>query len=154
MTVALPAFAGYGIELEYMIVDRETLAVAPIADELLRKLTSTFVSEARNSQLEWSNELVLHLLELKNIDPQPRHFLPVCRVSGRNPADRRGARIGERTAHADWHAPLDESPHRDPPLAARAGVNLSGLRPYLRLQKAQLGQPAKHALNMPFANDN
>lgn len=71
MTAALPAFAGYGIELEYMIVDRKTLAVVPIADELLRKLTGAFASEARNGQLGWSNELVLHLLELKNIDPQP-----------------------------------------------------------------------------------
>lgn len=71
MTAALLAFAGYGIELEYMIVDRKTLAVVPIADELLRKLTGVFASEARNGQLGWSNELVLHLLELKNIDPQP-----------------------------------------------------------------------------------
>jgi len=68
---ALPAFAGYGIELEYIIVDRKTLSVVPIADELLRKLTGTFASEARHGQLGWSNELVLHLLELKNIDPQP-----------------------------------------------------------------------------------
>ncbi|SEA05712.1 carboxylate-amine ligase [Nitrosospira multiformis] len=71
MTAALPAFTGYGIELEYMIVDRKTLAVVPIADELLRKLTGAFASEAGNGQLGWSNELVLHLLELKNIDPQP-----------------------------------------------------------------------------------
>ncbi|SEN38295.1 Glutamate-cysteine ligase family 2(GCS2) [Nitrosospira multiformis] len=71
MTAVLPAFAGYGIELEYMIVDRKTLAVVPMADELLRKLTGAFTSEARNGQLGWSNELVLHLLELKNIDPQP-----------------------------------------------------------------------------------
>jgi len=27
------AFAGYGIELEYMLVDRETLSVLPVADE-------------------------------------------------------------------------------------------------------------------------
>ncbi len=51
MTAALPAFAGYGIELEYMIVDRNTLAVVPIADELLRKLTGAFASEAGNGQL-------------------------------------------------------------------------------------------------------
>jgi gamma-glutamyl:cysteine ligase YbdK (ATP-grasp superfamily) len=70
MIAALPAFAGYGIELEYMIVDRKTLSVVPIADELLRKLTGTFAPEARNGQLGWSNEVVLHLLELKNIEPQ------------------------------------------------------------------------------------
>jgi gamma-glutamyl:cysteine ligase YbdK (ATP-grasp superfamily) len=71
MMAALSAFAGYGIELEYMIVDRKTLSVVAIADELLRKLTGTFASEARNDQLGWSNEAVLHLLELKNIEPQP-----------------------------------------------------------------------------------
>ncbi|HKX53434.1 MAG TPA: glutamate-cysteine ligase family protein [Nitrosospira sp.] len=79
MIAALPAFAGYGIELEYMIVDRKTLSVVPIADELLRKLTGTFASEARNGELGWSNEVVLHLLELKNIEPQPDiSFLPVA----------------------------------------------------------------------------
>ena len=29
---AISAFAGYGIELEYMIVDRTSLAVRPLAD--------------------------------------------------------------------------------------------------------------------------
>ena len=36
--VALPAFAGYGLELEYMIVDRDSLAVRPAADTLLPML--------------------------------------------------------------------------------------------------------------------
>ena len=31
----LPLFAGYGIEIEYMIVDREALNVFPVADQLL-----------------------------------------------------------------------------------------------------------------------
>ena len=35
--LTLPAFSAYGIELEYMIVDRETLDVQPIADRLLRE---------------------------------------------------------------------------------------------------------------------
>jgi hypothetical protein len=34
----LHAFRGYGIELEYMIVNTESLSVLPIADQLLRRL--------------------------------------------------------------------------------------------------------------------
>lgn len=71
MSAVLPAFSGYGIELEYMIVDRQSLSVLPIADELLRKHAGTYAPEARHGGLGWSNELVLHLLELKNIEPNP-----------------------------------------------------------------------------------
>ena len=67
----LPAFSGYGIELEYMIVDRESLSVLPIADEVLHKLSGKYVSEVECGRLAWSNELVLHLLELKNAEPEP-----------------------------------------------------------------------------------
>ncbi|SFL68851.1 carboxylate-amine ligase [Nitrosomonas communis] len=67
----LPAFSSYGIELEYMIVDRESLSVLPIADEVLHKLSGKYVSEVECGRLAWSNELVLHLLELKNAEPEP-----------------------------------------------------------------------------------
>lgn len=66
---ALHAFAGYGVELEYMIVDRRTLAVRPIADRLLRAAGGG--NEVARGQLAWSNELVLHLIELKNASPTP-----------------------------------------------------------------------------------
>lgn len=70
---ALDAFAGYGIELEYMIVDRQTLSVLPIADELLNQAAGAgaYVSEVQRGPLAWSNELVLHLIELKNRCPSP-----------------------------------------------------------------------------------
>lgn len=61
---ALHAFAGYGIELEYMIVDRETLSVLPIADRLLGE-----DGEVPRGHYAWSNEVVLHLIELKNAQP-------------------------------------------------------------------------------------
>ncbi len=60
----LHAFAGYGIELEYMIVDRETLSVQPISDRLLGE-----DGEAPRGHYAWSNEVVLHLIELKNAAP-------------------------------------------------------------------------------------
>lgn len=65
----LPAFAGYGIELEYMIVDRKTLSVMPVADELLRQMTEEPVAEVCRGLAAWSNELVLHVIELKNPAP-------------------------------------------------------------------------------------
>lgn len=71
MSTVLPAFSGYGIELEYMIVDRQTLSVRPVADALLSKLAGTPVPEFKRGRLAWSNELVLHLLELKNANPDP-----------------------------------------------------------------------------------
>lgn len=61
---ALHAFAGYGIELEYMIVDRETLSVLPISDRLLGGS-----GEIGRNHYAWSNEVVLHLIELKNATP-------------------------------------------------------------------------------------
>lgn len=68
---ALHAFAGYGIELEYMIVDRQTLAVMPIADALLQAASGNKVSEVDRDRFGWSNEIVLHLVEIKNARPGP-----------------------------------------------------------------------------------
>lgn len=67
----LHAFAGYGVELEYMIVDRQTLAILPIADELLRCMAGAYVCDVQQGTFAWSNELALHLIELKNAEPFP-----------------------------------------------------------------------------------
>jgi hypothetical protein len=76
---ALPAFSAYGIELEYMIVGRSTLAVRPIADELLRRIAGHPASDVVHGDLGWSNELVLHVIELKNVRPTPLlEALPVA----------------------------------------------------------------------------
>jgi len=63
-------FQGYGIELEYMIVDRDTLAVKPIADELLKHELGSYGSDFENGIITWSNELVLHVIELKSGKPE------------------------------------------------------------------------------------
>jgi len=65
----LHAFAGYGIELEYMLVDSDTLAVAPVADRLLAMQAGEIVNEVVRGELAWSNELVLHVIELKTNGP-------------------------------------------------------------------------------------
>jgi carboxylate-amine ligase len=68
-SAALHAFQGYGIELEYMLVDRQTLSVLPIAETLLRDAAGDVVPEVKRGHLAWSNELVLHQIELKNANP-------------------------------------------------------------------------------------
>ena len=66
----LHLFQGYGIELEYMLVDRETLKVSPITDELIKHETGAFQSDFENGMVTWSNELVLHVVELKSTKPE------------------------------------------------------------------------------------
>lgn len=67
----LGLFQGYGIEIEYMLVDRASLAVLPVADEVLAALAGERAAEVEVGPLAWSNELVLHLLELKTNGPVP-----------------------------------------------------------------------------------
>jgi carboxylate-amine ligase len=67
----LRLFEGYGVEIEYMIVDAETLSVRPIADELLDAVGGNEDGDFRSDGLVWSNEIGLHVLELKVADPSP-----------------------------------------------------------------------------------
>lgn len=62
----------FGIELEYMIVDKSSLAVRPLSDALIKKVTGEFVNEVANERVDWSNELVLHVIEFKNNTPEPK----------------------------------------------------------------------------------
>lgn len=64
----LALFEGFGIELEYMIVDAETLAVKPIADKLIHGETGAYDDVVRGP-IGWSNELVAHVIELKTNGP-------------------------------------------------------------------------------------
>jgi gamma-glutamyl:cysteine ligase YbdK (ATP-grasp superfamily) len=66
----LHLFQAYGIELEYMIVDRDTLQVKPITDELLKHEIGNYASDFENGIVTWSNELVLHVVELKSTNPE------------------------------------------------------------------------------------
>jgi len=63
-------FHGYGIELEYMIVDKDTLKVRPIADDLLKYELGEIGSDFENGLVTWSNELVMHVIELKSTQPE------------------------------------------------------------------------------------
>ncbi len=117
--LTLPAFGGCGIELEYMIVDRETLAVRPIADELIRAETGTYSNDAERGDFGWSNELALHLLEIKNSEPRlaleglPDRFLDEIRRVNELLAAM-GARLLPTGMHP-WMIPRQETrlwPHR------------------------------------------
>lgn len=68
--MAYSLFEVYGVEMEYMIVDRNTLAVKAIADELMKKVAGDYVSDYENGTIEWSNELVNHVLEIKTHKPE------------------------------------------------------------------------------------
>ena len=68
----LHLFDGYGVELEYMIVDRDTLKVRPVADRILEAVAGYLVNEVACGPLCWSNELVLHVIELKTKGPVPQ----------------------------------------------------------------------------------
>ena len=59
-----------GVELEYMIVDRRSLAVSPVADRVLGAVAPGEIeAEIEFGPIAWSNELVLHVIELKTNGP-------------------------------------------------------------------------------------
>lgn len=62
-------FEVFGIELEYMLVNKTSLKVAPIVDELMIAKTGEITSDVDNGKIEWSNELVAHVVELKTNGP-------------------------------------------------------------------------------------
>jgi gamma-glutamyl:cysteine ligase YbdK (ATP-grasp superfamily) len=62
-------FEAFGVELEYMLVDAETLDVLPEADQLIRSFAGEYVSDVERGEIAWSNELCLHVLELKTNGP-------------------------------------------------------------------------------------
>lgn len=71
MTGRIGLFEAVGVELEYMIVDASTLGVRPVADRLIEAEAGSPLSEIERGRVAWSNELVLHVLELKTNGPTP-----------------------------------------------------------------------------------
>ncbi|MGB0165413.1 MAG: carboxylate-amine ligase [Luteibaculum sp.] len=62
-------FEVFGVELEYMIVDRQSHKIRPIADQIFMETTGTYTSDYDNGDIAWSNELVSHVVELKTNGP-------------------------------------------------------------------------------------
>lgn len=67
--MAYHLFEVYGIELEYMLVQEQGFKVNPIVDKLLTKKNGSLTSDVENGKIEWSNELVGHVLEIKTNGP-------------------------------------------------------------------------------------
>jgi len=65
----LRLFEGYGIELEYVIVKRDTLDILPVSDEVIRAAKGRYANDVETNGMGWSNEFVLHVLEMRNVDP-------------------------------------------------------------------------------------
>ncbi|HJL05576.1 MAG TPA: glutamate-cysteine ligase family protein [Polyangiaceae bacterium LLY-WYZ-15_(1-7)] len=69
--MSLGLFQGFGVELEWMIVDAETLAPRPLAEALLRE-GDQIEDEREHGAAAWSNELAAHVIEVKTNGPAPR----------------------------------------------------------------------------------
>lgn len=67
---ALHLFDACGIELEYMIVDRQSLDIRPISHHLLQSETGQPLSEVEHGDSAWSNELTQHVIEIKTAHPR------------------------------------------------------------------------------------
>ncbi|HOP63535.1 MAG TPA: glutamate-cysteine ligase family protein [Spirochaetota bacterium] len=69
----LGLFEATGIELEYMITDSDTLDVMPICDKILFDISGSIDNEVypdgEDGFSAWSNELALHVLEFKSLNP-------------------------------------------------------------------------------------
>lgn len=150
----LSLFAGFGVELEYMIVDSRSLAVRPIADELLSAASGNLSGEVDRGEIGWSNELVAHVVELKVHDPaQSLEDLPALfqkNVLEMNLLlESRGARLMPSGMHP-WMNPETETrlwPHEYGEVY-RAFDRIFGCQGHgwANLQSAHL--------NLPFANDD
>ncbi len=145
-------FEAVGVEAEYAIVDAATLDVRPLADEILREEGGAFDDVVRGS-VAWSNELVLHILELKTHGPA-RSFAglaaafqeSVDRIHGI--LDPRGARLLPTAMHP-WMDPAREMrlwPHGNGEIYA-AFDRIFGCRGHgwANLQSVHV--------NLPFADD-
>ncbi len=64
-------FECIGFEVEYQLVNRDTLDVWAQSDAVLRNDSDEIEAEVEKGVFSWSNELVAHLIELKTTQPVP-----------------------------------------------------------------------------------
>jgi len=149
----LRLFEGFGIEIEYMIVDAARLDVLPVTDAVLKALAGEFVNEAEAGALCWSNELALHVIELKTNGPAPsldglagRFQHDIGRIHGL--LREHGGRLMPTAMHP-WMDPARETrlwPHGQSPIyeAFNRIFDCTG-HGWANLQSMHI--------NLPFAND-
>jgi len=66
-----PIFSVLGIEIEYMLVDKDSLDIRPVSDLILKSLAGFQTNEVALGDIAISNELVMHVIEFKNNGPKP-----------------------------------------------------------------------------------
>jgi hypothetical protein len=110
--MSLHLFDAYGIELEYMIVDAQTLDVRPISDHVLQDEQGEPVSDLDQGAISWSNELTHHVIEVKTNGPaDDLSSLPAEFQSSVQEINRRLVSAGARllpTAMHPWMNPRQE----------------------------------------------
>jgi hypothetical protein len=99
---------GVGLELELMLVDRETLDVRPLADQVLFAASGNRSGDHDNGRISWSNELVRHVIELKTSAPE-RGFSGVAAAFQENVRElsERLAPLGARLMPGGMHPWMD-----------------------------------------------
>lgn len=144
----LPAFSAFGIELEYMLVDRRTLDVRPIADRLLEQACDPH----GQGLIDCSNELVLHVLEIKNPLPGPLAQLTAGFQQQVEKLNTHLAAVDAclmPTGMHPWMDPVQETvlwPHDDQAIYATYHQLFDCYRhPWANVQSMHI--------NLPFAND-
>jgi len=70
-----PSAYVYGIEIEYMIVDTTSLDIKPIADILIKDTCGKITNEFSLDKVSISNELMLHVIEIKTHAPAWKQLL-------------------------------------------------------------------------------
>lgn len=149
----LGLFEGYGVELEYMVVGARGLSVSAITDKLLEQVVGETSSDFENGPISWSNELALHVVELKTTDPAdaleplPKLFQDnVHRINAE--LARLGAQLMPSAMHP-WMDPQTEMklwPHDNSPIYATFNriFDCTG-HGWANLQSVHM--------NLPFKND-
>jgi gamma-glutamyl:cysteine ligase YbdK (ATP-grasp superfamily) len=61
----LHLFDALGIEMEYMLVDLDSLDIRSDVDLIFKAASGSFVSDFEDGAIAWSNELVRHVMEVK-----------------------------------------------------------------------------------------
>jgi len=106
-------FERYGIELEYILVHKDSLDIFPVSDELLRSIAGKYTNEYDADEIGLSNEFVLHVIELKNNTPLPslrgleeKFHQQIAKIN--NILESMGARLMPSGMHP-WMNPLEET---------------------------------------------
>ena len=150
---ARPLFSGYGIEIEWTIIDRTDGKPRPLAELLLREGLEVF-DERDRGVMGWSNELAAHVIEAKTAGVPP-HLEGLASQFQTEAVEmnRRLASAGAMLVGGGAHPYMD--PHRDATLWPHGQSEI--YRAYDRIFGTQghgwVNLQSVH-VNLPFASDD